>query len=202
MSDTRYVPTDVFVLQPGAGENDPNTKATGKTWGDGQRWVVIRHAADMVGEVKRRCGDTGYLRVLRIGGHGSPGSFRLGNHRYSVANLEDLSSWLEEIHPYVEQSMTLVQLDHCYVGQDESLMKRLAVLMGGVTVMGPLKSQYTNEGAPAYEGKATVCTSRSCLTTVLPNDDPHSLVGLARGWEALSGASSLDPQGPVSKDTH
>lgn len=200
MGDGRTVPTDVFVLQPGNGATDPNTTATGKTWGDGHRWVVIQNVADLVGEVKRKCGQDGYLRVLRIGGHGTSGSFRLGKFSYSVANIEELSAWLEDLHPYVVPGKTLVQLDHCDVGHAETLMKRLAVLMGGISVMGPRSSQYTNGGAPAYEGeKATICTGRTCISTVFPNSDPRILVEFVRDWEAVSGASVLDPQGPVDR---
>ena len=221
MSQERTIPTDVYVLQPtdaSYGSNDPNKSATKKTWGDGQKWTVIKNVAEMVDEVKKKCGEKGFLRVLRIGGHGSTISFRLGETSISVTNIETLDAWLKDVHPFVKPGRTLVQLDHCNVGHAETLMKRLAVLMGNVTVMGPLDSQYTNDGKPAYEGgkrycradgtcrtsdivEGTICTGKTCIKTFFANDDPRHLVEYVRDWEVLSGASVTSPQGPVDSLT-
>ena len=215
MSQERTVPTDVYVLQPtdaSYGPNAPNDSATRKTWGDGQKWTVIKNVAEMVDEVKKKCGGKGFLRVLRIGGHGSTISFRLGETSISLTNIEMLDAWLKDIHPFVKPGRTLVQLDHCNVGHAETLMKRLAVLMGNVTVMGPVDSQYTNSGKPVYEGgkkfcrsdgkcrtsdivEGTICTGKTCVKTYFANDDPRILVEYVRDWEVLSGASVTSPAG-------
>jgi hypothetical protein len=167
----RHVPIDLFALQYKV--KDDGTVdfayAFAKRWGDGERWVPITSVYDLIKLIKERCSDECYIRSLRLGGHGSTESFRLGNLSVGKNNIDSVADLLEEIVPYFRPGDSLIRLDHCYVGQDRELLKKVARAFGGVAVIAPHDEQGTEEGEPAFEGKATICGPNTCVDVVTPN---------------------------------
>lgn len=191
MSAGSKAPLDLFVLQPGNAENDPNKTALDKTWGDNKKWIVINDVDDLVRLVKRSCGKAYYIRALRIGGHGNSGGFYLGRTWVDMASIKSQEGRLKEIIPYLRDGESVIYLDHCLVGQDEALMMKLSAIMGGIPVIGPLRSQYTNSGRPACEGPARICDPRSCLITHTPNVRPERLIHFLSFGQSMTVDPSL-----------
>ncbi len=183
-STAAKTPLDLYVLQPGSGPSDPNQVAVGKTWGDGQKWIVINDTADLVRHVKSSCGTAHYIRTLRIGGHGSSRGFYLGRDWIAMGTIRSEVARLREITPYLRPEESVVYLDHCNVGHDNRLMKRLSRILGDVAVIGPFQSQYTNAGRPQFEGPARICGPDFCKTTHTPNMSPERLVKFLKYGES------------------
>jgi len=188
----RDVPVDIFVLQPAkppepGGKVDPNYTAQFKTWNDGEHWTVIHTVVDFVQHVKVTCGDRKFVRVLRIGGHGSKDSFRLGEALISIPVLDTYQVWLREVTPFLIPGKSLICLDHCTVGNNDELLKKFSQIFGGVPVIAPLELQGNEEGAPELEGPGRICNRQTCVTTYSPNDKPSDLLALLALYEAISG---------------
>lgn len=164
----RYVPIDLFALQygltKGGGLNFPKSFST--TWSDGEFWVAILHVGHLVKLVKDRCRDNGYVRVLRLGGHGNEESFRLGNIKVEASNISYIATQLKPILPYFKPGHSLIQLDHCKVGNNKALLKRISKAFGGVAVVAALDTQVYNDGPPAFEGSGAICGPSSCADVV------------------------------------
>lgn len=197
MSDERLYPVDLFVLQPGDGRpSDPNVAAVEASWGDGQMWTVIEGPAALVSHVKSHCGEQNYIRSLRIGGHGTTNSFRLGNTVVTINNVESIGAEIKEIIPYFKNGKSIVILDHCDVGKGEVLLKKLSEVLGGVPVVGPRGDQTNtntnSDGAPLYETTSTICNTRTCIISVVRDDKPELMLSFLSYWEAISGVSVLE----------
>jgi len=191
MSEQRDLPVDIFVLQPAKpplpGERpDPNYTAQSKTWGDGEKWTVVETVVDFVNHVKVSCGDRKYVRVLRIGGHGGSG-FYLGEVWVSMSTIDVYEVWLKEIIPYLIPGKTLICLDHCHVGSNDDLLKKLSTVFGGVPVLAPFDIQFDNEGAPSFEGNGRICNTETCVTTYSPNEKPSDVLSFLAYYEVISG---------------
>lgn len=167
----RHVPVDLFALQYSRKiDGTPEfPRALANRWGDDDRWVEISTVGDLVSLVRRRCGAEGYVRSLRLGGHGSSSSFRLGTTSVNLQNISVVATQLQEIVPYFRPGHSVVRLDHCNVGQDRALLKKVAKAFGGVAVVAPNSNQYTNEGEPAFEGDGTICGPNNCVRLPFPN---------------------------------
>lgn len=183
----RIYPIDLFVCQPGVGGTDPNTAAANDTWGDNQHWTFINDVRGLVNHVNKRCLAVNYIRVLRIGGHGSVTSFNLGNTLIQTNNISALETVLAEIKPYFKPGKSLVILDHCDVGNSDFLLQELSRMLGGVTVMGPLSEQYNNDGAPELEGAARICNAKFCMITANPNAEPQKIIRTLSEMQMLFG---------------
>jgi hypothetical protein len=174
----RDEPVDLFALQ--YKRNSDGTYAwpwaRSRTWGEGERWVEITTVGDLVRLVKNRCGSDGYVRSLRLGGHGDSTSFRMGDTSVSHLNIATIATQLQQILPYFRPGRSLVRLDHCNVGQNQALLKKVAKAFGGVAVIAPHDNQETNEGEPAFEGLATICGPNACVRVATPNMRTSSLL--------------------------
>jgi hypothetical protein len=80
--------------------------------------------------------------------------------------VDELKVWLDEIKHYFIDGKSIVVLDTCYVGQNDSLLKKVSEVFGGIPVVAPI-DQVTNEGngtPPRLEGEARVCNETTCFT--------------------------------------
>jgi hypothetical protein len=174
-TEARDRPVNLFVLQA-----NEFPKSREQTWDDGQHWTEIGTVVDLVHHIKHRCGSRGYVKTLRIGGHGgTTGSFRLGNTLVSLVNLDAIAASIKEVVPYFKPGRSLIYLDHCSVGHNQGFLKKVSAAFGGVAVIAPLESQYYNEGAPEFEGPATICGPGGCIRVPMPSImEPYGLLEL------------------------
>lgn len=170
--EERNIPINIYAVQPADGRpNDANVRAlddTWDTWYGQENWTVINDVYQLRNHIKARCGDKCYVRYLRIGGHGSLQSFRLGKVVVNSSNIKDFKPVLQEIIPYLILGKSIVCLDHCEVGNDELLLKSVSDAFGGIPVIAGLGDQVNNEGAPVLEGAARVCGPNTCFTVENP----------------------------------
>jgi hypothetical protein len=170
---SRDRPVSLFVLQP---NEFPLSRA--QTWGDGQSWTELGGVVDFVRHVKDRCGSDGYVKMLRLGGHGSETSFRLGGMLVTRSSIDAAAAWIKEVIPYFKPGKSVIYLDHCSVGLDQTLLKQTSAAFGGVAVIAPVESQYYNEGEPAFEGPAVICGPEACIRVPFPNMGTSGLLEL------------------------
>ena len=162
----RHMPIHLFACQYVLKDNlvPDFLDSFSKTWGNREFWVAIGNVYDLIKLIKDRCGEEGYVRLLRLGGHGSVVSFRLGDTYVDLSNIKQIAKQLKPIVPYFKPGHSLVQLDHCNVGQDDGLLKEVSKAFGGVAVIAPWGSQVENEGDPAFEGRrGTICGPDACV---------------------------------------
>ncbi len=150
---------DLYVLQPGNSPTDPNSTE------DAPGATVVQNVADFVRVVQARCRHQG-LRHLRIGSHGSPEHFRIGNDRIREDNLSTYQTDLEKITPYFIPQKSLVTIDACKSGHATGLLKKLSAIWG-VPVKGFRYNQKTERIAaggdgPTDEGPYHACGPDAC----------------------------------------
>jgi hypothetical protein len=182
---SRDNPISLFVLQP---NEFPLSRA--QIWDDGHSWTEIGGIVDFVHHVKNRCGSQGYVKTLRLGGHGSTTSFRLGATLVMLSNIDTLATWIKDVVPYFKPGKSLIYLDHCEVGHSQPLLKKTSAAFGGVAVIAPLESQYYNEGAPEFEGPAVICGPGGCARVPVPSMGSSALL------EYLYSFGDKDPRDP------
>jgi len=170
---TRNVPVHLYVLQPG---EFPVSEQ--HTWGSGQSWVPIQGIAQLVELIKSRCGQRGYVKTLRSGGHGSKTHFRLGDKSVSLGNIESIALSLYEVLPYFKRGKSVIYLDNCLVGNDQALVRKVSSAFGGVAVVAPIDLQYHNEGAPELEGDAIICVPDGCMRMPVRSMSPDGIAEL------------------------
>lgn len=116
------------------------------------------------------CRGGGRIFHLRIMGHGTTGSFRIGNDYIDLSvlanadgTLTPVGEQLKDLRDCIDPARSLVIIDACLCGQGQDLLMLLSDLWGGVAVRGYRDYQYWEAGRQQIgHGLYSECSATEC----------------------------------------
>lgn len=168
-----YIDLFVYSLKPGE-EKWRNIMAQHSS-----KFIEIVSMADLLHKVQQACTGGKKIRYLRIMGHGSTASFRVGYQdmngsvgQSTLFSMTDkkptpLYREFEKLKSFLDVNQSVVILDHCNTGTHEAVLIRFSNILGGVNVRGFIDFQYWERSDVQYgQGMCRQCAGHQCHTGV------------------------------------
>ena len=130
--------------------------------------IDISSVKDMVGKVSAVCiVNAARIRKLVISGHGGRKGFTIGADIIGMPNIHQYQVDLQKLNSFLDNTCSVVCLDHCNTGQNQELLQLLSNMWGGVEIRAfeGIQSAWNDQTIDSTfegEGPVAICKFSNC----------------------------------------